>query len=277
MCLLEFYCESCSGHLLAGSFFVCFGLVFLLQSLFHCYWLVFSDCVFLYDSGLEEWTFLEMYPFLLGCLSCWLITVHSTCLMIFFISLWYRLLFLPFISYFVYLRPLSFLFDESGLRSIRFFWLLLLLFQRTSSWFHWSFMFLFLGAVLFAILFIFSMIFIISFILMTLLCSSFSNSFILKVMLYEISLVSWGRPIKLQISLVELHLLHVIDSRKLCFTFSFVSSYFLISSLISSPIVFWVFCLFVFSSMLLRPHMLWFSHFSPRNWVLVPYNYGRKE
>ena len=62
---------------------------------FHFYWSVCLNYLFLLDSVLAGCMFLETCPFLLGCLFCWHITVHSN----FFwlcVFLWYRLLFLLF-------------------------------------------------------------------------------------------------------------------------------------------------------------------------------------
>ena len=61
--------------------------------------------------SISSWfSFSETCSFFIGCQICWHIIVHCTLMV--FVFLWYRLLSLLFISYFVYLDPLSFFLGE---------------------------------------------------------------------------------------------------------------------------------------------------------------------
>ena len=129
---------------------------------------VCSNYLFLLDSVLVGYMFLETCPFLLGCQICWHIVVHSIPLL-FFVFLLYWLLCLLFIYYFVYLGSLSFLLGEPSQKFAN----LVYPFKEPALGFI-DFFLLF-----FNLLFISSLIFIISFLLLTLcfVCSSFSSSF----------------------------------------------------------------------------------------------------
>ena len=116
------------------------------------------------------------------------------------------------------------------------------------------------------------MIFVIPFLLLTLgfISSSFSSCLRYKVRLFIWDfLISWGRHLSLWTSLLELFLLHPIDFEKLCFHFFFLSTHYLISSLISS-LTHWVFlvrcCLVSMCS--------FSSHFSFCSWFLLAYHSG---
>ena len=117
--------------------------------------------------------------------------------------------FSSFISYFIWIFSLFLVSLVKGLS--------ILSFQKTSPWFHWSFLLLFWSL----FYFISSLIFIISFLLLTL---CFVSLFLILLggrlgRLFEIFLVSWGRPVLLKTSLVKLLLLHPIDFGKLCLHF----------------------------------------------------------
>ena len=80
-----------SGLLFAGSLLS----LLLLQTQFHYYWLVCSNCLFLLDSVLAGCMFLEICPFFLSYPIHWHVTIHSI-LLWFLVSLLYWLLFLLF-------------------------------------------------------------------------------------------------------------------------------------------------------------------------------------
>ena len=95
------------GLVFAGRFvclFVCFVITDSISLLVNS---IYSNYLLL-DSVLVSCMFLETCSFPLAYPICWHITVHNILLWL-FIFLWYWLLFLPFISHFVYLGSLSFL------------------------------------------------------------------------------------------------------------------------------------------------------------------------
>ena len=139
-----------------------------------------------------------------------------------------------FISNFIDLGPLLFL-----------WWVWLKVFQfclsvqRTSFWFHWYFL-------LFSSLFISALIFMISFLLLPLgLVCCLSSCFRCKIRLF---IWDFSCFLKLAYITVRLHLRTAFAAphRFWIVTFSFVSRYFLISSLISS-VIHWLFSSILFS------------------------------
>ena len=151
--------------------------------------------------------FLETCPFLLGCPICWHTAFCNIFLWFFWVFMWYRLLFLLFRYLFIWV--LSF-FVVSLARGL----LILFIFSRNQL----LVLLIFSIIIFISILFIFSLIFIIYFLLLT-----FSFVFFLILLggrcgsLFEIFLFSWGRPILLWTSLLELPSLHPIDFVSLCF------------------------------------------------------------
>ena len=76
----------------------------MLQILFHFWWLVCSNYLFLLDSPLVGCMFIESCPFLLGCPICWHMVVHCIVLWVFCILLQYQLKFLHLHSLFCLFR-----------------------------------------------------------------------------------------------------------------------------------------------------------------------------
>ena len=153
------------SHLVLGVFFVCMRFFCYILN-FYFYWSVSSNYLFLLDSVLVDWIFLES-PFLPGCQICWHVIVHSI-LLWFFVFLQYQLKFL--FNFLFCLFWFYFLLGEPGQWFVNFVnplknQLLVLLFFSFSFWI--------------SILLICFLIFIISFLLLTLglVCSYFSNSF----------------------------------------------------------------------------------------------------
>ena len=130
------------GLLFVGSFFVLFKL----HIVFHFYWLVCSNHLFL-GSVLVGCMFLESCPFLLGCQICWHIIVHTIPMWFFCISV-VSVLMSPFsfLILFICILSSSWWAWPEVCQSCLFF-------QRTSFWFYWLFLFFFLSSVLLLFMF----------------------------------------------------------------------------------------------------------------------------
>lgn len=111
-------------------------------------------CSFILDSIPKGFIFLEICPFLLSFPIHWHIIVHSIILW-YFVSLWYQLSFLLF--HFLFCLPGSLFVLVSLIKSLPIFCILK---KNYSSWFHWSFILLFLISIS-------SLVFIILFLLLT--------------------------------------------------------------------------------------------------------------
>ena len=179
-----------------------------------------SNCSFILDSIPKGFIFLQTCPFLLSFPIHWHIIVHSIILW-YFVSLWYQLLFLLF--HFLFCLPGSLFFWVSLIKSLPIF----CIFKKNySSWFHWSFILLFLISIS-------SLIFIISFFLLTLgfvLLFLFPLGGILDCLIFSYLL----RKAYIALNLpLRTTLLDPMDFGELLL-FSFALKHFLISSLMCS-------------------------------------------
>lgn len=161
---------------------------------FHCiagYWPV-TIFYFLPALVLGGYVLLGMHPFLL---SCWHVGIHNI-LWYLLVFLWWCLLFLLSHEWFCLFGSsffILFFFPQwAWLEVYQFCWS----FQRTSFWFHWSF--------LVSVAFISGLIFIISFLLLILGFVLFLAPLGVRLGCLFVIFLTWGRLVLLETSLLEL-------------------------------------------------------------------------
>ena len=190
--------------------------------------------------------FLETYPFHLGWRICWQIVLHNNIVLWFFVFLWYQLLFLLFHFLFSFGDSLTFFLGEPGQSFVNF----VFLFKEPALGFIDFFLLLFN-------LYVFSDLhYFLSSTDFRFFCSPFSNTFRWCVRLFIWDFSCFMR--KACIAMNFLLITAFAASHRFCLfmlSLSFVSSYFLISSLISSL----THCFF--SSMLFSLHVIVFFSF----------------